>query len=552
MVNHILEKSKYLLFKKEESILSAGFLIGMALLASALLGLLRDRLFSHYFGAEPLFSQLGLYFAADRIPSFVFNIIVVGTLTTAFIPVFSRQLKKGEKAAWETASNTLNTVLGIFLFLAILIFIFSKPLSGLLTLGALNPSDLGLMSMLLRIMILSQFVLVISSFFTSIFQSFKRFLVPALAPVLYNLGIIIFVVLFAGKWGVLAPAWGMVFGAGMHLFTQIFFSKGLGFKYVKILNIKDPNLREILFLMLPRVASLAANQISLLVDTSLAIFIGTSSLVVFNFAQHLQTVPVNFFGGALSQAAFPVMSSESDNKWILSSIIKNTSAKIVFFVLPISVLFIILRIPLVRLVFGASKFSWDATIATSYTLAFFAVSMVFQSLVYLLNRAFYAMRNTKTPVVISLISIFANIILAVYFITIKHFGIWSLSLSFSISSFLNALLLFIFLGKILPSFLELTFLYHLSKIAWCSLALAFFLYVPMKILDKAIFDTTRTLNLVLLTLSVFVLGFFSYIFISKIFSINERKLVVGAVKQILYYRKTPSKLISESIGDSVS
>jgi len=552
MVNHILNKGKYFLFKKEENILSAGVLIGAALLASALLGLFRDRLFSHYFGAEPLFSQLGLYFAADRIPSFIFNIIVVGTLTTAFIPVFSKQLKKGEGGAWELASNILNTVLLSFAFLAIIIFAFSKPISRVVSIGSLTPDELDFMSVLLRVMIFSQLILVVSSFFSSIIQSFKRFLIPAIAPVLYNLGIIIFVILFANKWGVLAPAWGMVFGAFMHLIIQFYFSKGLGFKYVRILNIKDADLREIFVLMLPRVVSLAANQVSLLIDTSLSIFIGASSLVVFNFAQHLQTVPVNFFGSSLSQAAFPMLSAESENSKNFSDIVKSTSTQIVFFVLPISILFIILRIPLVRLVFGASQFSWDATISTSYTLAFFAVSMVFQSLVYLLNRAFYALCNTKTPVVISLISIFINIVLAVYFVMIKSFGIWSISLAFSISSFVNAVLLFVFLGRAIPGFLDLSFLYYLSKIAWGSLVMAFFLYVPMKLLDRVVFDTTRTLNLILLTMLVFVVGVSSYIFVSKIFDIQERKLVMNVLRRLFSYRKTPSKLISGSIGDSIS
>ncbi|MBU1016962.1 MAG: murein biosynthesis integral membrane protein MurJ [Patescibacteria group bacterium] len=552
MVNQILEKSKQLLFKKEENILSAGFLIGTALLASAILGLFRDRLFSHYFGAEPLFSRLGLYFAADRIPSFIFNIIVVGTLTTAFIPIFSKQLKKGKSYAWELASNTLNTVLVSFAFLAVIIFVFSKPISRVVSIGSLPTSDLNFMSTLLRVMILSQLILVISSFFSSIIQSFKRFLVPAIAPVLYNLGIILFVILFAEKWGVLAPAWGMVFGACMHLVIQFYFSKGLGFKYIRIINLKDPKLREVLILMLPRVASLAANQVSLLIDTSLSIFIGASSLVVFNFAQHLQTVPVNFFGGALSQAAFPILSAESENRKNFTDIVKSSTTQIVFFVLPISILFIILRIPLVRLVFGASKFSWGATISTSYTLAFFAVSMVFQSLVYLLNRAFYALCNTRTPVVISLISIFINIILAVYFVLVKGFGIWSLSLAFSVSSFVNAILLFVFLAKVLPEFLDLAFLYYLSKIAWGSLVTAVFLYVPMKLLDKMVFDTTRTLNLVLLTWFVFGAGLFSYILVSKILNIKERTLVLNVLKKLFSYRKTPSKLISGSIGDNIS
>lgn len=529
MVNSI----KNILFKKEESILNAGFIIGASLLASAALGLLRDRLFSHYFGAEPYFSQLGLYFAADRIPSFIFNILVVGTLTTAFIPVFTKYVKRGNGYAWDLASNTLNSVLLVFLLLSILIFAFSKTISQYLGLGSLSSLELTFMSSLLRIMILSQLILVLSSFFISIFQSFKRFLVPSLAPVLYNLGIILFTVLFFDSLGVFAPAWGMVAGSFMHFFVLAIFSRGLGFKYSLVLKFGDKGLREIFTLMLPRTLSLAANQISLLVDTSLAFLIGASSLVVFNFAQHLQNVPVNFFGAAFSQAAFPVLSALSDKKREFSKTLESTIKQITFFVLPISILFIILRIPLVRLIFGAAKFSWDATISTSYTVAFFGVSMVFQSLVYLLNKAFYSLRDTKTPVKISIISIALNIVLAVLFIMYLNFGIWSLSLAFSVSSFINFILLYTFLGRRIQNLFDLSFLSDLSKIGWVSMFTAVFLYIPMKILDEVVFDTTRTFNLILLTAVVFIFGFIAYILLSRAFDIKERTIVSNLFKRYI-------------------
>ena len=553
MVNNIINKGKNLLFKEEENILSASVLIGVSLLASAILGLFRDRLFSHYFGAEPYFSQLGLYFAADKIPSFIFNIIVVGTLTTAFIPVFTRQLRYGKEQGWKLASNTLNAVLVVFAFLSLLIFIFSRPVSKIMALGSLDEKSLIFMSQLIRIMIFSQLILVISSFFTSILQSFKRFLVPALAPVLYNFGIIVFLILFAERFGVVAPALGMVFGASLHLLIQFLFCRNLGFKYTRILKFKDPNLREIFTLMLPRTLGLAANQLSLLVDTSLAIFIGPSYVVVFNFAQHLQNVPVNFFGAAIAQAAFPIMSSLSDNKKAFSETVLNTFKQIMFFTLPISILFIILRIPLVRLVFGASKFSWDATISTSYALAFFSISMVFQALVYLLNRAFYSLHDTVTPVKVAVISIGVNIVFAVTFIMWFGFGIWALSFSFSISSFVNFIFLFILLGKRSPGFFKTKFLYDLSKISWASLLTAFFLYIPMKLLDQMVFDTTKTINLMLLTTVVFILGLSSYILISKILDIKERTIVLNVLEKFVKNsQKIPSKLISDSIGDNIS
>jgi len=179
--------------------------------------------------------------------------------------------------------------------------------------------------------------------------------------------------------------------------------------------------------------------------------------------------------------------------------------------------------------------------------------MVFQALVYLLNRAFYSLHDTFTPVKIAVISIGVNIVFAITFIMWFGFGIWALSFSFSISSFVNFILLFIFLGKRSPGFFKTKFLYDLSKISWASLITAFFLYVPMKLLDQVVFDTTKTINLIFLTTVVFILGLFSYILISKILDIKERTIVLNVLEKFAKRsQKIPSKLISDSIGKDIS
>lgn len=542
MVATIITQGKKFLFRKEESILTAGFIIGATLLGSAFLGLARDRLLATYFGAEPLFTQLGLYVAADRIPNFVFNVLVVGTITTAFMPVFTKLHKRDEQESWDLSSSTLNFLLLTFAVLSILIFIFADKLTTFLSFGTLRAEDLTLMRNLMRIMIFAQFLLVVSSFITGVLQSFQRFLVPALAPVLYNVGIIIFILLFSNKMGVFAPAWGMVFGAFLHLFIQCIFLKGVNFTHRFILNFRDPNFLQVLVLTPPRSLSLIANQISLFVDTVLAVLLGPSYLVVFNFAQHLQNVPVNFFGASLSQAALPSLSKSSDNLTEFMIILKSSFRQIVFFTLPLSVLFIILRIPLVRLVFGASRFSWNATISTSYTLAFFSVSIVFQALVYLLNKAFYALCDTKTPSVTSFLCIGINIILAVVFIISMNLGIWSLAFAFSISSFVNFLLLCIILAKRHKEFVDVEFLDTLAKIGWASIFMGFALYLPMRVLDKLVFDTTRTLNLILLTCVVLISGFVTYNLFSILFEIKEREVVMAVVKKSLEKFKSKKQI----------
>jgi putative peptidoglycan lipid II flippase len=228
----------------------------------------------------------------------------------------------------------------------------------------------------------------------------------------------------------------------------------IGYRHSLAFDLKDAGVREVGRLIGPRTFGLAVSQIDMTVDLILASLLGARMVTIFNFAQHLQQLPVGLFGASIAQAALPTLSVASvkeDGEHFRQTIMRAIH-QILFFVLPVSVFFIVLRIPIVRLVFGASRFDWEATLLTGMTLSMFSISLFAQSLVHVLARGFYALYDTKTPVKVSVVSILVNTVLSIAFIRYWHLPIWSLGLSTSVASIVNAVILFFLLDRRLGKF----------------------------------------------------------------------------------------------------
>ena len=206
--------------------------------------------------------------------------------------------------------------------------------------------------------------------------------------------------------------------------------------------------------------------------------------------------------------------------------------QILFFVLPVSVLFIVLRIPIVRLVFGASRFDWAATVATGMTLSAFSISLFAQSLIHVLARGFYALYDTKTPVVIGIIAIIINTVLSIVFIQLYKLPVWSLGLSTSIASFVNAGLLLVLLDKRLHAFSRKELLLPPLQMFVAALVAGVIIYIPLKLLDQLVFDTTRTFGLLLLTGSTGFLGLSTYFFIAWVLGVGEVHSFIRLLKKV--------------------
>ncbi len=442
------------IFKKQiNNITVAAALIAISSLASRLLGVIRDRVLAGQFGAGP---ALDMYYASFRIPDLVYNLIILGALSSGFIPIFTSLIKdfacewgkdcdtqSNNREAWSLANNVLNYLFLSVVSLALLGMIFTPNIIHLITPG-FSSQEQAITTTLTRIMFLSPIFLGISSILGGILQSFKRFLVYSLAPVFYNFGIIIGAIFFTQWWGVYGLAWGVVLGASMHMLIQLPMVYHLGWRYHFSLHYHDKSTRKIAKMMLPRTLSLAISQINLVIITIIASSLAAGSLAVFNFANNLQSFPIGIFGISFAIAAFPSLAATAFNKEKLKLNFSQSFRQILFFIIPATVLIIALRAQIVRVVLGSGKFDWHDTILTMNTLGFFAISLFAQATIPLLVRVFYARHNSVTPFYIGLFTVAVNTALAIYLA--PRMGVLGLALAFSIDSILNFSLLWIYLS----------------------------------------------------------------------------------------------------------
>lgn len=524
MVREFLKNGARLFLAKQTTIFSAAAVIAFSIAISRILGLVRYRLLATYFGGE--IQSLDAFIAASVIPEAIFEILIFGSISVAFIPVFSSFVARGEKQkAWSLASSVLSLGLLGFFIIALLLFAFSPYMASLVAPGLTrqNPQIHNLIVGLIRVMLFSQLFFVVSVFLTGILQSFGHFLFPALAAVFYNVGIILGIVVLSPFLGIYGPAWGMALGALLHLLIQAPLAFRLGAKLKFGIDFRASGVKKVIKLMWPRTLNLLAIRVNDLVNVALASLLASGSIVAFNFAQTLQFVPVGLFGASLAQAALPILSTQvaKGNLDEFKRIFLSAFNQVIFLSLPAMALIAILRVPAVRLVFGAAQFPWELTIMTGQVLVIFSLAIVTQSLALILIRGFYAFHDPKTPVVVGFLSIFVNISLSYTFIAAMKLPVHFLALSYFVGSLLNVVLLMILLDRKVY-FEKRLLIVPALKTLTATFFMLFALYVPFKILDTLL-DTTRTLNLLLLTIVSSTLGILTFFFLAHLLKIEEAK-----------------------------
>lgn len=424
-----------------KTVAGAALIVSTAGILSRILGLLRDRILAAQFGAG---DTLDIYYAAFRIPDLVYNLLIVGALSAAFIPVFTGLItKKKEEEAWSLASGLLTLQVIAVVLISITLAVLAPYLMHLITPG-FSDDKTAQAAVFTRIMFLSPLILGASAIFGGILMSFKRFLVYSLAPIMYNIGIIIGAVFFVRIWGEIGLAWGVVLGASMHMLLQYWAAKFTGFSY-QFTNLKeiiyDKSIRKVVRLMIPRSLAMGVSQINLLVITIFASTLASGSLTVFNFANNLQSVPLGIFGISFAVAAFPKLSSLAADGDMdkFNHVFMRTLKRILFFVIPASVIIFSLRAEIVRAVLGSGEFDWDDTRATLWVLGILSLSLFAQSTIPLIARAFYALENTKTPFYVALISEGINILAVI--LLIGKYKVMGLAIAFSLASIVNMFIL---------------------------------------------------------------------------------------------------------------
>ena len=426
----------------ENSIKVATYILVVTLFMSNILGVLRD----HFLAQKIPTDMLDTYFAAFRIPDLVFNVIILGAISAAFIPIFSNLLVEGGDDEAKKVANTIISTGFVVIFIACVILYFLMPLLIPQLTPYFSIEKVKLTISLSRLLLFSPIIFSISYFFTGILNSYKKFLVTSLAPLLYNLSIILGTLLFSNRYGVWGPVIGVIIGAVFHMLIQLIPLTKMGFRLKVRINFFDPIVKRVVKLMIPRSIGLGANHILLIVFTAIASGLQNGAISIYSLADNIQTMPTVVFGTSVATALFPTLSQAvSLNKVVdISNYLQKAILSILYYLIPISVAVILLRIQLVRLILGSGHFGWEQTILTADTLGFFATSLVFSGLIPLFAKTFYAYKDTKTPTLISIISISISIVGAL--ILSRNIGIIGLALSFSIGSFINASLLFYFLN----------------------------------------------------------------------------------------------------------
>jgi putative peptidoglycan lipid II flippase len=431
--------------------------------------------------------------------------------------------------------------LGIFAFFSLILFIFARQLSALMAPGFSN-AELDLLTNLTRIVIFGEILFIIGSFLSAILQSYNRFFIPGFAAALYNLGIIIGILLLSRFCGIYSAAYGVVLGALLFVLAQVPLSKKVGFSFKPSLSlqaIKSSGVLNVLKLIWPRTISIAVFQIGTIITVTLVSFLQDPgrNYVIFDYAQTLAFAPVALFGQAIAQAAFPILSKERERLEDFKVTFITSFNQMLYLVLPISALLLVLRIPVVRLIFGAGQFDWAATVLTGRTLAFFSVSIFAQALVYLVSRGFYALHDTRTPLIIGGLTTGLMVLLGIGFIFFWHMGVGSIAIAYSISSILNFFVLLIFLDRKVGGFEKIPLFKTVSKIFFATILTAFALYVPIKLLDQLVFDTTKTINLILLTGISSSIGLLLYLFLTWLFDVKEATMFITLFKKVGDWRQ---------------
>ncbi len=532
---------------RQQSVRSAAVVLVSMVFTSRVLGLFRDRLLNARFAPD----ELGVYIAAFRLPNLIFELLVMGALTSAFIPVFTKYVtQKNEREGFGMAAALMNLSLVVLGVAAIPILIWTEAFSRFLAPG-FTPAQITQMASFTRVMILAQVVpLLIGNFFTGILQSYNLFLVPAIAPVVYNLGIILGIITLTPQLGLYAPVVGVGVGAVLFMSIQLPLVFRVGYRHRLDFNYKHKGVMEVFRLIGPRTLGLAVSQIDSSVDLILASLLGARMVTVFNFAQQLQQLPVGLFGVSVAQAALPTLSAASitDDTSSFKKSITSAIHQILFFVLPASSLFIVLRIPVVRLVFGASRFDWEATVLTGMTLSMFAISIFAQSLVNVLARGFYALYDSKTPVIVSIVSISINTVASIIFVRVLGWPVWSLGLSTSIASIVNVSVLFFLLNKRVGGFAKGELFGPAIKMLAAASISGIAVFLPLKVFDQLVFDTTRTFGLFLLTGIVGGIGLLVYLLLVWVMDVNEIKTFITLISRV----RKPKAVLLQPVNEVIN
>jgi len=387
-------------------------------------GLVREVIVARTFGTS---AQLDAYYAAFNLPDLLFTLIAGGALATAFIPVFAEFLvRHDQQEAWKLASAITNLVFLVTAVLAGAVALSAPWLVTTLIAPGFTPQQQALTVDLMRLILVSTLIFGLSGIQMGILNAYQHFLLPAIAPIFYNLGIIAGAILLAPSMGIHGLAVGVVFGAGLHLLVKIPGLIHFGMRYFPMLGLDHPGVRQVLKLLGPRVLALFVVKINLLVTTNLASRLDEGSISALNFGWLIMQLPETIFATAVATAVFPTLAelAARDQHDEFRATLSGTLRVILSLTIPVAVGMIVLGRPLIQLVFEGGRFGRASTEAVNLALQYYALGLVGHSTLEVVARTFYAQKDTRTPLSVAAIAMLANMGLSIMLLNpLGHAGL---------------------------------------------------------------------------------------------------------------------------------
>lgn len=520
----------------------AAVLLSSSTLVASLLGLYRDRMLNRlYFGSSKYAIGLDAYTTAFLVPDFMYFLLVSGALSVSFIPVFNEKLAKGDKkSAWELSTSLINFMALITLFASILIIIFAEPVVKAIV-PDMSESGQALATSMMRVIAINPFLFAIATVIASMQQAVGRFTFYAMAPALYNIGIIIGTQFFtrginifgwqAFDGGIMGVALGVVLGSVLQLLVSAIGLVGLGFDYQFKIFWKNTGFRQVLRLLPARSLDQGLDYINGLVETNLASGMLTGTIRAFQQASTLALLPVNLIGVSVSNAFFPSMSEAVANKdgHRLRTELRRIVRMIIWIVLPVAVVMFFGRGYLSRFLVE------DGAPLIADILGALIVAMLFRTIYHIGARAFYAHQDTKTPLYISCFSIALNIALAIIFTRVFGLKAYGLAWAQSIMAAAEVAILYYLLSRKIPGLFDLGFVRAIGRMLGAAGLTAIVSYVVVRVFQLQN-DDSGLLSILPKFAIISVVSFSFYVWVSRRLKLDEPDPVIERARKILFGR----------------
>ena len=526
----------------------AAALLAGSMLISSLLGFFRDRLLNAAYlpnlaaGTHGYPVGIDAYTVAFTIPDFMFVILVSGALSVTFIPVFNQRLATGnKKSAWELSTSMVNFMALVTLVASILIIIFAEPLVRYVVGPGLDESGRNLAISMMRVIAVNPFLFAVATVIASMQQAVGRFTFYALAPTIYNIGIIVGVVWFTGginifgwqifEGGIMGVALGVVFGSILQLLVSSIGLFGLGFDYQFKIFWKNKGFRQVLRLLPPRSMDQGADYLNSIVEMNLASRMAAGTVRAYQQATTLHLAPINLIGVAISTAAFPKMTERlsQGRPDLFKNELQSVLRVIIWLALPVATITFFTRGYLVNFI----KNGGDALMAG--LLGALAVAILFRSIYYIAARSFYAQQDTKTPLYISIFAIALNILLAIWFTMALDMGAYGLAWAQSLVAMVEVFILFAIMARRIPRLFDRVFASAVVRMASATGLMAIVSYISVQL-----FQLQNTDQSFLATFPKFIaivaLSFVTYVFISRLFKLGEANPIIDRAKSFFFGR----------------